>query len=112
MNSNLKGNIGEAKALNYFISNGYEVYLPFGTATKCDLIVLKDNITYRVSVKTTSSLNSSGSYNVRISQGKMKDDTPLDKEASDILFVHIIPEDRNVVLQTKDIKAQFRLCVK
>lgn len=77
MDSNLKGNIGEASALKYFISNGYEVYIPFGTATRCDLIVIKNNTTYRVSVKSTSSKNKSGSYNVRLRQSKMNEDKPF-----------------------------------
>lgn len=112
MNSNLKGNIGEAKALSYFISNGYEVYIPFGTATKCDLIVLKDNKTYRVSVKSTSSKNKSGSYNVRLRQSKMNEDKPFRKEDSDLLFVYIIPENKHLVLKSKDINVINTLSVK
>ncbi len=112
MDSNLKGNIGEAAAINYFIVKGYEVYLPFGTATKCDLIVLKEGITYRVSVKTTSTKTRSGKYKVRIRQGKMNSQIPFNKEESDLLFVHILSESRNVVIKSESIKTQFELTVK
>ena len=112
MNSNLKGNIGEAKALSYFISNGYEVYIPFGTATKCDLIVLKDNVSYRVSEKTTSSIDKNGSYNVRIKQGKLNEQKPFNKEESDFLFIYIIPEDRCILLKSKEVKQLFQISIK
>lgn len=103
MNTNLKGNIGEAKALQYFISEGYEVYLPFGTASKCDLIVLKNNITKRISVKTTTSKTSSGKYRVKIRQSKLNEDKPFDKNSSDILFIYVLPEDRVVILNSMEI---------
>jgi len=57
MNSNLQGNIGESKALAYLIDEGYTVYLPFGTASKNDMIIEKDNVIQRVSVKTSSTFN-------------------------------------------------------
>jgi hypothetical protein len=103
MDSNAKGNLGEAKALLYFTSNGYEVYLPFGTASKCDMLVLKDNITQRVSVKSTTSKSPSGRYKVRLRQSKMNEIKPFDNLASDLLFVYIIPEDNIVILESKSI---------
>lgn len=104
MNTNLKGNIGESKALTYFISQGYEVYIPFGTATKCDMIVTKDNKVYRVSVKSTSTKTKSlKGYKVGIRQGKLKSTTVFNKEDSDILFIYIIPEDLYFIFNTQDV---------
>lgn len=112
MNSNLKGNIGESETVAYFIREGYEVYLPFGTAAKCDLIIVKNNIVQRVSVKSTASKQKSGNYRVKIRQGKMNCLTPFNIYSSDILFIYIIPEGRFHILQSKDIKTQFEITVK
>lgn len=111
MNTNLQGNIGESKALAYFIENGYTVYLPFGTASKNDMIIEKDNIIKRVSVKTANSKLKSGKYKVRIRQGKLNKQIPFDKGASDILCVYIIPENRIVILESKDIKTGFEITI-
>lgn len=109
MNSNLKGNIGEAKAVAYFIENGFEVYLPFGTAVKCDMVVVKNNITQRVSVKTTSSKGKSGKYKVKIRQGKLNSQIAFNKEESDLLFVYVLPTEKSYLLKSKDIKPRFEL---
>lgn len=104
MNTNLQGNIGESIALKHFISEGYEVYLPFGTASKYDMIVVKDNIPQRVSVKTTTRKTKSGKWLVKIEQGKLKKMAPFDKVNIDLLFIYIVLENRHVILDTKDIK--------
>lgn len=112
MNTNLQGNIGEAKALHYFISEGYEVYLPFGTASKYDMIVCKDNNTYKVSVKTTSSKSSTlGKYSLRIGQGKLRNRVAFNKEESDLLFAYILPEDKFIIFNSKDITQQFEITI-
>ncbi len=111
MNTNLQGNIGEAKALQYFIENEYEVYLPFGTASKCDMIIVKDGKVERVSVKTCSGLTR-GRYMVRIRQGKLNQQIPFDKSSSDILFVYVIPLDKIFTFNSKDIKNGFELTLK
>lgn len=111
MDSNMKGNIGEAEALKYFIKEGYEVYLPFGTATKCDMVVIKDNILSRVSVKTTCSKVKNGKYSVRIRQGKLNKEIPFDNTSSDILFIYVLPEDIVVILKSSEITAKMAIYV-
>lgn len=111
MDTNTKGNLGEAKALHYFISNGYEVYLPFGTATKCDMVVIKDSISHRVSVKATTRKTKSGKYTVKICQSKMNEDKPFDNKTSDFLFIYIIPEDRIILLESKNINKKTEITV-
>ncbi len=46
-----KGDIAAGMAIQYFISEGYEVCLPIGDKRDYDLIVEKDNILSRVQVK-------------------------------------------------------------
>ena len=110
MNTNLKGNIGEAKALEYFIKEGYEVYLPFGTASKCDMVVSKNGIVQRVSVKTTSK-SKNNKYFVRIKQGKLNKEVPFDKEGSDLLFIYLLPIDKIFIFNSKDITQKFELVI-
>ena len=106
MNSNLQGNIGEAAALKYFIEQEYEVYLPFGTATKSDLVVVKDNKSYRVSVKSTSRISRSGRYEASIAQGKLRNTLPFDPEGSDILFIYVILTKQHYVFNSSDVKTK------
>jgi len=104
MDSNLKGNIGESVALNYFIKEGYEVYIPFGTAISCDFIVLKNNIVLRVSVKSGSRMSPSGKYEINIRQQIKHKSIPFNNKSIDLLFLYVIPEDRFKILEAKDIK--------
>jgi hypothetical protein len=112
MNTNLQGNIGEAKVMNYFIENGYTVYLPFGTASKNDMIIEKDNIIERVSVKTSNTKNKSGNYKVRIRQGKLNKQIPFDKNSCEILAIYILPEDKIVLKKATEIVSGFELVLK
>lgn len=111
MNTNLQGNIGESKVLTHLLKEGYNVYLPFGTASKNDMVVEKDNKVERVSVKTATRKIPSGKYRVKIRQGKMNKETPFDNTGSDLLCVYIVPEDRIVVLKSSDIKNKSELFV-
>lgn len=103
MDSNLKGNIGESVALNYFLKNGYEVYVPFGTATSCDMIVFRDGISLRVSVKSGSRQSRNGKYEINIRQQVKRKSVPFKQESCDILFLYVIPEDRFKILNSKDV---------
>lgn len=111
MTTNEKGNIAESKVLTYFLELGYEVYLPFGTATTNDMVVIKDNTTKRVSVKSTSSKSKSGKWEVRVRQITHLGTTLFDNSKTDLLVVYIIPENRIVVLEAKDIKAKTGISV-
>jgi hypothetical protein len=111
MDSNLQGNIGESKVMTYYISENYSVYLPFGTASKNDMIVEKDGIIKRISVKSTRTKSKTGKYIVKIRQGKLNKQIPFDKNGSDILCVYIVPEDRIVFINSQDINTGFEISV-
>ena len=51
MNSKYKGDIAVGQALNYFLTNGYEVFLPIGDKRDFDLIIEKENKLGRVQIK-------------------------------------------------------------
>lgn len=109
MNTNLQGNIGESKILTYFISQGYTIYLPFGTASKNDMIIEKDNIIKRVSVKTANTKTKSGKYKVRIRQGKMNKQIAFNPSSTDILAIYIIPEDKIILKMSSEINSGFEI---
>lgn len=50
----LQGNIGEAEAIRWYASQGYEIYIPFTAGSKADILVEKDDIIKRIQVKSTS----------------------------------------------------------
>lgn len=112
MDTNYKGNLGEAKVLAYFIEEGYEIYTSFGTASSNDMIVIKDNIVSRVSVKSTTMKTESGTWNVRLRQRRAGKDYPFDKTKTDIIAIYIIPENRIVILKSKDIDNTMEIRVK
>jgi hypothetical protein len=111
MNTNLQGNIGESKVLAYFISEGYTVYLPFGTASKNDMIVEKDNIVKRVSVKTANTKTKTGKYRVRIRQGKLNKQIAFDSLSTDILAIYVIPEDKIILKLSIEIESGFEISI-
>lgn len=113
LNSNQKGNIGESKALAYLLYKDYEVFLPFGTASKCDMIAVKGPNCFKVSVKSTAAKDSrKGSWIVRLRQKRGNKDYYFDPLDSDILLVYIIPEDTIVEFKSIDIKSKTAISIK
>lgn len=52
-NTKEQGNFGVGYAISYFTSNRYIVSIPLNDSQEYDLIVGKDNVLYKVQVKTT-----------------------------------------------------------
>ena len=57
MDTNRKGDIGEAKILSELISKGYDVYIPFSGHSRDDLIVNRNGNLERVQCKYVESNN-------------------------------------------------------
>jgi hypothetical protein len=51
MNTKERGDIAVAKAISFFITNGYEVCLPLGDRRDYDLVVEKEGLLQKVQVK-------------------------------------------------------------
>jgi hypothetical protein len=51
MNTKIKGDIAVGYAINYFLSNGYEVCLPIGDKRDYDLVAEKMGELKRVQIK-------------------------------------------------------------
>lgn len=111
MNTNVKGNIGEAKAIAHFLQEGYEVFVAFGTASKFDLVIHKDGVLQTVSVKMTSG-KVNDAYTVRLTQITRKGESDFDNSVVDILAVYIAPEDKLVTFDAKKLTNRTRLNIK
>jgi len=106
------GILGEAKVLTYFVENGYNVYTPFDGHSPFDLVVYKDNVLQRVSVKSTQK-RSYRRWSVSVGQKyrNTKDGivkhvcTKFDNTSCDLVAIYIIPEDRIVIIDAKTIGA-------
>ena len=90
-----QGNLGLGKAIEYFVSKGYNISIPLNDTQKYDLVVDIEDKLYRVQVKTTrhkvcncyavelkNTGGSSGKYKVRY----------FDNTKSDYLFVYVADE--------------------
>lgn len=97
----MQGAIGEIKAQEYFIRNGYNVYLPVYGQDPFDLVVLRENIFSKVSVRSTAhkQLNA-WMVNLRSKSSQAH----FDNTSIDLLFVYIINEDRSILFNAKEIK--------
>lgn len=66
MNSKQHGDQGLAAAIYTFTELGYSVCLPLTESQRFDLIVVQNNICFRVEVKHSKSLTTSGGYCVEL----------------------------------------------
>lgn len=104
------GILGESAVVHYLLKNGYEVFMPFnGTQQDYDMIAVKEDQFYRVSVKSTTVQSSSGKWitqikRVRINSGK-NNIHGFDNTKCDLLAVYIVPEDRVVLIDAKTIQS-------
>ena len=53
ISSQLQGNLGEASALEWLVSRGAAVFVPFGHSPNCDLMADMDGWPLRIQVKTS-----------------------------------------------------------
>ena len=102
-----KGDIAEAEARIHFIKEGYEVYAPTTDNTKYDLLVCKDGVISRVSVKYCSTAYTSGNWKVSLANVSRRANNSIQKDLFDssmfdLIAVYIGPEDRLAVLPATD----------
>ena len=89
----IQGNLGLAKAINYFVSHSIPVSIPLNDTQKYDLIADFNGKLQRVSVKTSRNTHTNGkSYEVQLrntggSSGKSVIRL-FDNESADYLFVY------------------------
>lgn len=88
-----KGDLAVANAINYFMSNGYEVCLPIGDKRPYDLVVEQDGKLYRVQIKYAGYYKGDKKYKaaLRTMGGNQSYYTArkYDDNAFDLLFVYV-----------------------
>jgi len=105
-----KGLKSKLKSIEYFIDNGYEVFDAISEYSYCDLVLIKNDICYRVSVKSTSQLSrGKNNYIVELRNVSRRNNgkicvTKFQSNRYDLVVVYIIPENRIQLIESKDIK--------
>ncbi len=96
MNTSEQGRLGEVAVIKALVLDGYDVFVPVGGNTPCDLIALKDNRTWRVEVKATRK-NVRGAYDIAVASVRYNNTRsvrkPFDSSNSDMLAFYLIDDD-------------------
>lgn len=96
------GTIGELKVSSYFAALGYSIYINVGGKGRSDIVVVKDDISYRVQVKSTRLMrHGSWKVNLRTNRSKKKS---WDPSCCDVLAIYIEPEDRVELFDPNKVK--------
>lgn len=110
-----QGSLAEIKVIAHLMTLGYQVFTGVGAKTSFDLIAFKDDILYRVEVKSTRNIKPSGNWAVMLKSVRSNKTQNIiklfDRTKSDIVAIWIIPEDRIILLESHLIKAQYEITI-
>jgi len=116
MNRHTKGTLGEAAVLFELVKQGYEIFLPYADWAPFDMVVYKDGILKRVSIRYTSLTKNKSSWEVGLRNVSRKKEGLLIKKFNnlecDLLAVYVAPEERVVILDTKNVKNTTSLSIR
>ncbi len=106
---NSLGELGEAKAICKFISDGYSIFTQFSGKCPYDIIIEKNSELKRVEVKATQTLSRSGKLWVfqlkKVRSNRSNNNiTNFDGSLYDFVAFYIEPEDRLLVFKGNEIK--------
>ena len=114
-NTTQLGSLGESKVITKLIELGFNVFVPaFDRNERFDLIASKDNLLYKISVKTTSRGKYNG-YDVGLrscrSNTKGTKIRHFDVSDCDIVAVYILPLDVVCFIKSIELvpKSTFRI---
>jgi len=111
----LQGNLGLAKAIEYFTSMGVTVSIPLNDTQPYDLVADIDGTLSKISVKTSRSTQNNISYNVQLRNtgGGRKNgvrQVPFNNTTCDYVFIYTLDEN-TYLIPAKDIKATSGIVV-
>ena len=102
------GSLAEAKAIWYFTKEKYHVFNQVSGKAPYDLVVDKDGILYKVSVKGTSYQEPSGNYLAQLRKIRSNRTENriihFDHTEVDLVFIYAVPEDRFKVFKAEELK--------
>lgn len=107
-----KGCETELLAAFVLTKNGFNVSFPFGTQSRYDLVVEKDNVFYKVQVKTASwSKSGVNSYlQARLSSSNLGNKNKVYQE-NEVDFFFISDSNRSWLIPFKDVQDQTSVCL-
>jgi hypothetical protein len=107
-----QGNIGLSKAIYELQVLGYRISIPFTENQNYDLIVDKDNILYRVQIKTTKQKSKYDVFqvNLRTLGGNQSYHTAKKRKAGDYDLLYVLTDDNtSYLIPDKTFKAENAL---
>lgn len=111
--THLQGLANELLAATHFAEQGYQVYFPMATQSKCDFVIERDNKLLKVQVKTAA-WNRAGRYNYLqcrlVSRNQMGYKGFYQKGDFDVI-VFISPEKRMWTTFYEDIEGLTSVCL-
>lgn len=105
----MQGNVGLGRAIAYFTTIGCPIMLPLNDTQKYDLVVDIDGRLFKVQVKTSGNLKTSGNYEVALkntggSSGVSKT-RHFDNTSCDLLFV-LLADETMLLVPTAEIESK------
>ena len=110
----LQGDLGEASALEWLLSIGAHVFVPFGRSPNCDLVAELDGCLLRIQVKTSRRRQGVG-YAVQLATrggNQSWGGVPklFDTSKSDYLFV-LVADGRRWLIPAAEISAKHSIVI-
>ena len=114
-NTKTQGDIGLGKAIAWFMSEGYSVFVPLSENQSYDLVVEKEGKLQRVEVKTSGYIPAGKNYyEVKLatyyllSSGTKK--KHFNPDNSDLVFIHLL-DGRSYLIPTDEVQAKSSLVI-
>lgn len=110
----LQGNIGVARAIDYFVSSGICISIPMNDTQKYDLVAEIDTELKKISVKTTSQIAKSGNYIVTLknSGGSSGRSVIRNFNPNDVDYLFVLCSNRDMLLiPTSDLDTVSTLTI-
>lgn len=102
MNNTKKlGLLGELKAQYDFIKRGYDVSVPLGDYCAYDLIVEKDNIKFKIQVKTAEKIKN-GKIDFHINSSNYYVNKIYTEKDADLFYLYCLENETAYILPIKD----------
>lgn len=110
------GSLGKAKVICKFIEENFDVFTELDGKSPFDLVVHKENVLFRVEIKTTETRNKANTgWSIQIKKVRPNKTgnkiTNFSPEQCDILAIYIKPIDTVVLINSSDIKVKTELLI-
>lgn len=112
MNTTDAGRLGEIKVASMLVEDGWFIFTDYSGKCTVDLIAWKDGVTKTFQVKTTGYSVNGGPWLVQLKSvrpNRTENKIKLWENVADALGVYIVPEDRVVIIEAKDITQKTQL---